>query len=180
VERPSRRAPPVETFEARVLGAFGDSPKHWWQTPLYAWRVRNRLRELRQQLAARETLAQRATVAHDQALVALGQRARVVAEKNPAYGRTLEGLRSNEQTLRQRDGAMMVEMDSHNRKLATIDQKIAQLQSELGVVQAEERRVADELAVAQATVGRAEAKLKRLDIELRSAFGPNDPTRGRP
>ncbi len=171
---------PIETFEARVLGEFGDPPKHWWQTPLYAWRVRQRLQELRQELAARAKASERAAAALEAALVALGQRARGTAEKNPAYGRTLDVLRLHEQTLRQRDSALMAETDSHNRKLAVTDQKIAELQTQLGIVHAEERRLSDELTMVEATIQRSEAKLKRLDIELRSAFGPNDPRRGAP
>jgi hypothetical protein len=163
--------PPVEAFEARVLANFGDPPSHWWQTPLYAWRVRQRLTQLRTEVAERERRAERAATAAEQALVALGQRARSTAEKIPAYGRTVDGIRMQEQTLRQKDSALMAETDAHNKKLAMIDAKIGELHTELGVVQAEERRVADELAMAQATVQRAEAKLKRLDIELRSVLG---------
>ncbi len=171
---------PVESFEAKMLGNFGDPPKHFWQAPRYAWRVRQRLGELREALKQRRQQAERASKAIDQALVALGQRARGAAERNPQYGRTLDLLRLNEQTLRQKDSALIGEMDAHSRKLAQIDQKIAELQAAASVVQSEERRVADELAMAQATVQRAEAKLKRLDIDLRSAFGPNDPRKGGP
>jgi hypothetical protein len=169
---------PVETFEAKVLGNFGDPPTEFWKTPLYAWRVRQRLKELKHELVERGKSTERATQAAEQALVSLGQRARSTAEKNVQYGRTLDGLRLHEQTLRQRDGALMAEMDGHNKKLAMIDSKIADLQQALGVAQNEERRIDDELQMAQATVQRAEAKLKRLDIELRSVLGPNDPRRG--
>jgi hypothetical protein len=168
--------PPVEAFEARVLANFGDPPRHFWQAPLYAWRVRQRLVELRVQASERERRAERAATAAEQALVALGQRARSTAEKIPAYGRTIDGIRMQEQTLRQRDSALMAETDAHNKKLAMIDAKIGELHTELGVVQAEERRVADELAMVQARVQRAEAKLKRLDIELRSVLGPTGDT----
>ncbi len=171
---------PVESFEARMLGNFGEPPAQFWRAPLYAWRVRQRLAQLRVELKARRQQAERATTAVEQALVALGQRARGTAERNPAYGRTLDVLRTHEQTLRQRDGALMGEMDAHSRTLAQIDQKIAELQAAATAVQIEERRVADELGVVQATVQRAEAKLKRLDIDLRSVFGPNDPRRGAP
>jgi hypothetical protein len=175
--------PPVEAFEARVLGNFGDPPSHWWQTPLYAWRVRQRLADLREELAERERRAERATAAAEQALIALGQRARSTAEKIPAYGRTVDGIRLQEQTLRQKDSALMAENDAHNKKLSLIDAKISELHTQLAMVQAEERRVADELAVAQATMQRAEAKLKRLDMELRSILGPAadpGPRRGGP
>jgi hypothetical protein len=169
---------PIESFEAKMLGNFGDSPAHFWQAPRYAWRVRQRLAELREALKERRQQAERASKAIDQSLIALGQRARGTAERNPQYGRTLDLLRIHEQTLRQKDSALMGEMDTHNRKLVQIDQKITELQAMATQMQAEERRVADELAMAQATVQRAEAKLKRLDIDLRSAFGPNDPRRG--
>jgi hypothetical protein len=169
---------PVEAFEAKVLGAFGEAPKHFWQAPFYAWRVRRRLSELRQDLAERRKQAERGVQALEQALVALGQRARSTAERNTQYGRTLDTLRTHEQTLRQRDTALMTEMDGHNRKLAVIDQKISELQAVVVQAQGEERRLSDELGMAQAAVQRAEAKLKRLDIDLRSAFGPNDPRRG--
>ena len=177
---PDRRpsTAPVESYEAKMLGNFGEPPKHFWQAPLYAWRVRQRLADLKEALKERRQLAERAAKAIDQALVALGQRARGAAELNPQYGRTLDLLRMNEQTLRQKDGALMGEMDAHSRKLAQIDQKIAELQSVATQMQAEERRISDELNMAQATVQRAEAKLKRLDIDLRSAFGPGDPRRG--
>jgi hypothetical protein len=170
--------PPVEAFEAKVLARFGEPPKHFWQAPLYAWRVRQRLGELRADLVERQTQADRAGAALEQGLIALGQRARGTAERAPRYGRTLDGIRTHEQTLRQRDGVLMTEMDAHNKRLAVVDQKMAELQAQLSAAQAEERRLSDELTIAQATVERAEAKLKRLDIELRSAFGPPESRRG--
>ena len=64
-------------------------------------------------------------------------------------------------------------------ELQEVDSKIAELQAQLAMVQADERRIADELAMAQAAVQRAEAKLKRLDIELRGVLGPGADAGGR-
>ena len=178
VRPPPVAAPPMEAIEARLLGNFGDPPKSWWQTPLYAWKVRARLVELRQALGLRRQDAARAEKQAQAALVALGQRARATAETAPAYGRTLEGLKSAEALLRSRDGALMADMDVHTKKMALLDQRAQKLEAELAAAQAVERKVQGELAELQAHVQRAEANMRKLDLELRSGGATRDPRRG--
>jgi hypothetical protein len=154
-------------FEAKMLAKFGDPPPNLFKAPLYAYRVWTRLKELRAELAFRTQEADRSARALEDALVALGQRARIVAEKDPGYGRTMEGLRNAEAVLRARDGALMAEMDAHNKKLVSMDKHINELEAELGVARNEERRIADELESKQNALHRAETKVRRLEQELR-------------
>jgi hypothetical protein len=154
-------------FEAQMLAKFGEPPSNLLKAPLYAYRVWTRLKELRAQLVFRTQEAERTARVAEDALVALGQRARIIAEKDPGYGRTMEGLRNAEAVLRSRDGALMAEMDAHNKKLLAMDKHINDLEAELGVARNEERRIADELEGKQNALQRAETKVRRLEQELR-------------
>jgi hypothetical protein len=156
-------------FDARLLADYGDAPGHWLMSPLYAWRVLKRQRELRKGLAGRREEAKRAANEVEDALVAFAERTRPVAEKQSEFARSVEELRGVEDVLRSRDRVLASEQDAQTARLAAVDARLAKFEAEVARAQAEERRIAGELASAQAALARGESKLKRAESELRSA-----------
>jgi len=156
-------------FDARLLADYGEPPRHWLLSPLYAWRVLRRQRELKAALVGRREEATRTAGEVEDALVALAERARPVAEKQPSFAHALEELRRAEELLRSRDRVLATEQDAQNARLVQVDARLAKLEQELTRAQAEERAIAAELAGAQGALTREEAKLKRAEIELRAA-----------
>jgi hypothetical protein len=156
-------------FDARLLAEYGAPPKHWLLSPLYAWRVLTRRRELRRVLAGRQEEAARAAHDVEDALVAFAERARPVAEKHAEYTRAIEELRGAEDVLRSRDRVLASEQDAQTARLASVDARLDKLEAEVAHAQAEERAIAAEVASAQAALARGESKLKRAESELRSA-----------
>jgi hypothetical protein len=156
-------------FDARLLADYGDAPGHWLLSPLYAWRVLRRQRELKKGLVGRRDEAKRAAGEVEDALVAFAERTRPVAEKHSEFARGVEELRGAEDVLRSRDRVLASEQDAQTARLAAVDARLAKLESELAHAQAEERTIAGELASAQAALARGESKLRRAESELRSA-----------
>ncbi len=156
-------------FDAQLLADYGPAPSHWLLSPLYAWRVLRRQRELKKGLAGRREEAKRAAHEVEDALVAFAERTRPVAEKHGDFARTIEELRGAEDVLRSRDRVLASEQDAQSARLVAVDARLAKLEAELAHAQAAERTIAGELASAQAGLARGESKLKRAESELRSA-----------
>ena len=156
-------------FDARLLAEYGVPPRHWLLSPLYAWRVLTRQRELRKVLVRRREEAARAAHELEDALVAFAERSRPLAEKHNEYTRAIDELRGAEDVLRSRDRVLASEQDAQTARLASVDARLDKLEAEVAHAQAEERAIAAELASAQAALARGESKLKRAESELRSA-----------
>jgi len=161
--------PSDEESEARALADYGDSPDSFWQAPLYAYRVKTRQSELRRQLGERQADLARAKKAEEQAKVAFAERARPIATRLEGYTQVLAPIASAENVMMQRDGALSADLDAHKGRLAVIDERVHGFSVELDSAKSEEREIEGKLAEADAIRQRAEAKLKRAEIEIRSA-----------
>jgi hypothetical protein len=157
----------IERQQAAEIAAYGPAPTQFWLAPRYAWKVRTRQAELRKELEARRNEAQQAATHLEDALVAFAERIRPVAENMSFYLRAFDPIRALESQVRTMDGAAAAEMDAHRARMREIEARVTQAEQVLSQLQLEERRLADDLAQAEATLQRAEAKLKRADIEMR-------------
>jgi hypothetical protein len=170
-KRSTSLAPPAVDLEtdARVLADYGEAPGSPLLSPLYAFRVFKRQRELKAALAVRAAEAEHARTTLEDALVALAERVRPVAEKNSAYRAALDDLTRVEEQLRSRDKVLAAEQDAQRARLAQVDARIAKAESELSQAQGHERAVATELSGVQGGLAREEAKIKQAETELRAA-----------
>jgi len=170
-KKPTSLAPPAVDLEtdARVLADYGDPPGSPVLTPMYAWRVFKRQRELKAALAVRMAEAEHARTTYEDAMVALAERARPAAEKLPGYRGNLDDLTRVEEQLRSRDKVLAAEQDAQRARLAQVDARLAKAESELAQSQGHERAVATELSGVQGGLAREEAKIKRAETELRAA-----------
>jgi len=156
-------------FDARLLAEYGDPPGHWMMSPLYAWRVIKRQRELRLVLLGRREEAARTLTELEDALVAFAERARPTAERQSAYAPLLDEVKRAEEALRSRDRVLAADQDAQSGRLASVDAQLTKLEADLAKAQAEERALLTEIASAQGALSRAEGKVRRADTELRAA-----------
>src|SRR6185503_5416518 len=89
-------APMVDNFDAKVLADYGQ-PGAFYTAPIYAYRVFTRRSALRRDLATKRTDAERTKKRVEDALVALGERARALAKGGAA---ALELARAREDEAR--------------------------------------------------------------------------------
>jgi hypothetical protein len=155
--------------DARTLAEFGEPPASLLLTPMYAWRVLKRQRQLKTALAARQVEAEHAATVLEDALVAFAERVRPAAEKVAGYAVALEHLQRAEDVLRSRDKVLAAEQDAQKARLAQVDARLVKLEEEMVQAQTDERLAAQELSSTQGSLAREEAKLKRAESELKSA-----------
>jgi hypothetical protein len=156
--------------DAHVLAAFGEPPRSLFLTPMYAWRVLRRQRELKTALAGRKAEAEHAATEVEDALVAFTERVRPAAGKVPAYAAALEDLARAEEMLRSRDNVLAAEQDAQKARIGQVDARVTKMEEDLIQAQTNERLAAQDLAGAQSGLAREEAKLKRAEIELKGAL----------
>ncbi len=160
----------TDAFDAKALADYGPAPDAFWRTPLYAYRVMTRRAELRRTLARTKEEAESILKRVEDALVSLGERARSLAKDGGGTltESMLERVRGAEELLRNRGSALSGARDSHQATLAEIDARLTGGEAELARAIEEETQKAQAHETADADVKRAEAKLKRVDIELRA------------
>jgi hypothetical protein len=156
--------------DALVLADYGAAPRSWIFSPMYAWRVLKRQRELKAGLAVRKAEADHAQSALEDALVGLAERARPLAEKSAEYVQALGQVSHADDVLRSRDRVLAAEQDAQKSRLSQVDARIGKTEGDLAAAQSNERSVAGELASAQGALARAEAKLKKAEGELKSVL----------
>jgi hypothetical protein len=168
IRTPLAAAPDID-FDARLLADYGEPPRHWLFSPLYAYRVLKRRHALKRDLAGRREEAERAAGEAEDALVAFAERARSAAEAGPLYSQALEELHRAEELLRSRDRVLAADQDAQNSRLGQIDARLSNLEADLARAQGAEQSTLAQLADARGELGREEARLKRAEIEVRAA-----------
>ncbi len=170
---PSGRVPDAETLtidpvEVVVLADYGSAPSSAHLTPAYAYRVFTRQRELKQRLSSLSIERERAEAEREATLAELARTVRPAAEQVDAFKRLFAPLIELEQVARQRGQALSsvnAELGAHS---ATFDSELTQLTEQLSAQQAleqdAERACTERAQLAQ----RADAKLKRVHIEIRA------------
>ena len=157
-------APDVDKFDAKVLADYGQ-PGAFYTAPIYAYRVFTRRSALRRDLVTKKTDAERTKKRVEDALVALGERARALAKGGAA---ALDRVKQAEDLLRSRDGALAGAMDAHRAALAEIDARLSSAEIELARAREDEARASAARDAADEEHRRADAKVKRIEIEMRN------------
>ncbi len=166
----------IDPVEARALADYGDAPDAGWRAPIYAYRVLRRRPDLKKAADLKRREAERAQGAADDALLQFAEVVRGDAERLGAYSDALQAVRATEDVLGRRDAVLAAETDAHKQRQAELNAKLAELEVQLGQIQAEERGVAGELAEADTLLKRAEARAKRVEIEMRNAIAQAEGT----
>jgi hypothetical protein len=177
----------ISPREARALADYGEAPDSPLKTPLYAYRVLRRRKELMKIAAQKKREADRAEAAAEDAMVVFAELVRPTAERyGGSYDLAFEQVRATERVLGERDAVLAQETDAHNQRKAQIDARLSEEEAELTKIQMEERQIAGELAEAEKLLRRAEARAKSAEMEIQSvnadaqgaAPPPPPPTKG--
>ncbi len=160
---------------ATRLAAYGEPPDEWWKAPFYAYHVKTRQMDLRKNLVARRADHEKALSAVSDALVVLAERVRRGILNNEAYAKLQGAVIHAENTLRERDSELAAATDAHKRQTGGLDEKIAEHEAELAGARAEEKSYAAVFERVDAVRQRADAKLKRIDIDQRAAVARANP-----
>jgi hypothetical protein len=158
------RAPEVDAFDARAYADYGPPPEAFWRAPLYAYRVFARRGALRRDLPAMRDDTERTHKRVHDALAQFGERARERAVGGPLLDRVKEA----EALLKTREGAQTSTTDAHAGALAAIDARLAIASAELARTRDDEARAQTTRDAAEEDQRRADAKIKRVDIEIRN------------
>lgn len=159
----------VDRYEALALADFGPVPTRIWETPGYAMRVVLRRRQLagEARLLARELeLKEKAWL---DALVALVDAIRPALEAHPDGARWLAPIAEIEERARARGDALETTSSEFAGKVAEIDREIAVAEEAYDVEVTKLEPITAELERRKSELSRAEAMLKRMDIEIRAA-----------
>jgi hypothetical protein len=157
--------------EARALANYGEPPASLLKTPMYAYRVLRRRKQLKKLAEGKRKEAERADAAAEDALMAFAEIVRPTAERfGGSYDLAFEAVRAAERVLGERDAVLAAETDAHNQKKADIDARLTDQEAQLTQIQIEERQISGELAEAEALLRRAETRAKHADLEMKSAM----------
>jgi len=158
----------LDPVELVILADYGPIPKAIQLTPGYAYRVFRRQRELKRQLLSVAAECQRAELERAATLAELARAVRPAAEAIESFRRLLAPLVELEQVASQRGQAL----SSINAQLAAqsadFDANLAHITAQISSQEQLERdalRVCDER---DALAKRADAKQKRVHIEIRA------------
>jgi hypothetical protein len=170
---PSGRAPDAETLtidpvEVVVLAEYGPAPSSAHLAPAYAYRVFTRQRELKQRLGLLSVERDRAQAEREATLAELARTVRPAAEQVDAFKRFFAPLVELEEIASQRGQALSsvnAELGAHS---ATFDAELTQLVEQMSAQQKLEQDAARVHAEREQLAQRAEAKLKRVHIEIRA------------
>ena len=170
---PSGRAPEPEQLkldpvEIAILADYGEAPQSAQLTPSYAFRVFTRQRELKRQLLSIAAESARAEFEREATLAELARAVRPAVEQNERFRRLLVPLNELEQVASQRGQAL----SSVNAQLDARTSELEAGRSHTGrQIEAEQQLEQAALLVhdeREATAKRADAKLKRVHIEMRA------------
>jgi len=162
-------SPVLDPYEIAVFADFGRPPEKIWLCPAYAIRVFTRTRLLRSTLRQSQANAADAERQRDDRLAALAERLKSKLEGDRELGGYLAPLARIEETARERERALSERSAEYSATVARIDQQIAEQETVVAELKKAQQAAAAEHETRSQVLTRAQAQLKRAEIELRNA-----------
>jgi hypothetical protein len=159
----------IDPVEVSITADYGEVPNAWHLTPVYAVRVHVRRRALQESVHRLERELARVEEERDELLAETLRGLRSRLETDDRYSRLLSRVREAEALA----GGRAEEMRRASAEYAARSGQLGQQKRELEATLAERRCVRQEraevLGQRQQDYRRAEARLKRIEIEMRNA-----------
>ncbi|HEY4107101.1 MAG TPA: hypothetical protein VGM44_24545 [Polyangiaceae bacterium] len=165
---PERERLAIDPVEVALLAGYGAAPTSPQLTPIYAYRVFARQRELRRALIALDAEYTRAELERETTLAELGRALLPELEQREQFRRLLAPLKELERTANQRGKALSSVSSELNEQAGAIDAELAQIAARITSELTQEREAQRGHEQRLEAAHRAEAKLKRVQIEIRS------------
>jgi hypothetical protein len=158
----------VSRQEIEEYAAFGPKPKHVFQTPLYAFRVRSALNDLRQRRMVAERELLEAEGSRDEQLAALGEAKRAELQNTERFALLYSAIDRHDELI----GHKRQVLESADVEGAEALRNV-QAQIEAGLItRAEREKIRDEkraiFSEAEVSLRRQQAALQRIQIEWRN------------
>jgi len=163
------QSPALDPYEIAVLAEFGRAPAQFWNCPAYAVRVLLRTRDLRRMLASAQRRAGDAERLRDDSLAAIAEKVRPSIEEDRELAGYLAPLARIEETARERERALSARSAEYSAKVAVVDRQLADEEARASEISRRRDLAAAEHDARTQVLSRAQAQLKRAEIELRNA-----------
>ena len=171
--QPTGRAPEVAKLvfdprEIEILADYGEAPDNAAGTFAYAYRVFTRQRELKHQLVSIAAECERAQNERAATLAELARALRPALEQIPEFRRSLAPILEIEQRAAARGRALNsinAQLGAHHSEL---DAELAHVASQIETEQHAESDARRQYDERESNAQRADAKLKRVQIEMRA------------
>lgn len=154
--------------ELAILADYGAAPDHATLAIAYAYRVFMRQRELKHQLIPIRAECQRAAQEREAILAELAGAVRPAIEQIPEFRRFLAPLGEVEKRAAARGQALSSVNAELGARTAALEAELSRLTSQLEAEQRTLREAQQRHDEAEANAKRADAKLKRILIEMRA------------
>ena len=158
----------IDPRELAVLADYGEPPDSPALTLAYAYRVFTRQRELKQQLIPIAAECERAQAARERTLAELARGLRPAVEQRSEFRRFFASLLELEQRAAERGRTLTAINAQLDAETNQFDAVLTQISGQLEVEAQLEREAQRQHEERQANAKRADAKLKRVQIEIRA------------
>jgi len=170
---PTARAPEpaelsIDPLALAILADYGDPPESAPLTIAYAYRVFTRQRELKRQLIPIAVECERAQAEREATLAELARELRPTLEEAPEFRRFVAPLLELSRRAAERGHALNAINAQLGAELGQFDAELAQVTGELQVEERLERDAQIRYDDREANAKRADAKVKRVQIEMRA------------
>jgi len=164
---PERDRLAIDAVEVQVLADFGPVPRNAYLTLGYAYRVWQRRRELKRSLPQLNGTLSAAEQDRDELLADMADALRATVQTNERFARLFSSLSELEREATERSRAVSSVNAELDTQTAAIDSELVTLRAELSEKRALEDEASARVEAARLESTRAEAKLKRVQIEMR-------------
>ena len=158
----------IDPIELATLADYGDPPASVPLTLAYAYRVFTRQRELKRQLIPIAAECERAEFERQATLAELASALRPALEQNSEFRRFFAPLLELEQRATERGRALTAINAQLDADSGQLDAELARIAGQIAAEQRDEREAQRLYDEREANAKRAEAKFKRVQIEIRA------------
>jgi chromosome segregation ATPase len=159
----------IDPVEVAITADFGPAPSAWYMSPAYAVRVHVRRRALGAAVPGLERALARAEQQRDELLRDTLRAMRPRLEAEDRYRRLLDRAREAEALASSRGQEMRRASAEYGARSDDLGRQRQELGTKLGERQRVRQERAGVLSQREQDYGRAEARLKRIEIEIRNA-----------
>lgn len=167
---PSAEQLPIDPAEIALVADYGAAPNSALGAPGYAYRVYARRGPLRRALTEHAAALRAGEAERDAALATLATELRPALEASEGFRRLLEPVREIERLAGDRSTALSQADAGYREQMAGFDAELVRLQGALSTAATATSAAQARADASNNELRRAEAKLKRVQIEIRGTL----------
>jgi hypothetical protein len=161
---------PIDPAEVAIVAGYGPAPKVALLAPIYAYRVFSRRGPLTRAVAEQHAALTAVELERDTLLAKLASELRPQLEVSDAFRRAFEPLREVERLASDRSAALSQADSGYREQMARFDDELGKLRQAEAAARADFDFKDGAKSGTESALRRAEAKLQRVQIELRGVL----------